>query len=433
MKDKPENRTAVIKLKLGACLTAPTKRGVADLHEAARLFNIAQNVMIRHWEKWCENNQNAFDMPGHPGCKMQLPNGFSNVLYHQARAVVPQLASNIINGAPKNILGKKQLLKKFPRIKGGCAVRVWQAVLWNEAARPCFRGSGFYVTNKSVLSYGDDHATVTIPVWSKQAGRKNTSHTFRIETRQLPRGLKNIVRKVSTGEGDWKFCDSEMVYHPSKKRRGKGDWFLHLCYQRPPINERHNPDRVATVTLLGKDEPAPFEVSTEGTFPWKIPRIPTAMVEAFRRLESRRLAMRNKYRDAGSGVKGHGRARIEGAIRPVSRAVKAIMERFVKLVVSRAIEYCRRYDCGTLVFVPPRTREKSAGWLAQHGVDWDWTRFQSLLSHRCWLFGIAMVNEPPASGVVVQGGPGDARKAQPVGGGRIRKGGPVKSAARKRK
>lgn len=57
MKKKPVVQcTGSIDIPLGACLTMPTKRLIADLREIARLCNVAKNAMIKFWLRWHEDN-----------------------------------------------------------------------------------------------------------------------------------------------------------------------------------------------------------------------------------------------------------------------------------------------------------------------------------------------------------------------------------------
>lgn len=405
MLDKTENRTAVLKIKLGASLTGPTKRLVADLHQAAGLFNVARNRMVRFWERYCEDHPEVL-----ADGKLNLPKGFTTQLYHAGREAAPALSSIIVAAASNTILGA-HLLKRTPWNHRGLCKRVWQAVLGNEIARPCFRECGLAAPNKTTkLSLGADHATLTFALWSKQASRKHTQGSCRLAMRLLPGGLKAIIRRVANGENDWRLCDSELVWKEGK-RRSKGTWYYHMCYQRPPLPEKLNPERTAQLHFLSGEADKPFEVGMDTGFPWKLGDV--AVLQAkYNQLETRRLVLRHGYRDAGSGRKGHGRERIESAIRPVSRQARMLMERFSKNVVAQVIKYCRRYECGTLTWDKPHTKAKLAGWFAAKGIPFDWTRFDAQLEHRCWLYNIRIV----ASAEVVNPKPETARKSKSKGG-----------------
>jgi hypothetical protein len=51
-----ETTTGVLEMKLGFCLTAPTKRAIADLHEIANKCNLVRNGLVRYWERWREDH-----------------------------------------------------------------------------------------------------------------------------------------------------------------------------------------------------------------------------------------------------------------------------------------------------------------------------------------------------------------------------------------
>lgn len=400
MIDKPESLTAVLKIKLGKCLTGPTKRMAADLHAATQLFNAARNRMVRYWERYCEDHPEVIQLGKRPGdVLLKLPQGFSTQLYHAGRETSPKLNSIIVAQASNTILAA-HILKRTPWNHQGQARRMWQAILGNEAARPCFRECGLAAPNKTTrLDYDDHHATLTFALWSKQAGRKQTQASCRIAIGRMPRGLKNIIRRVCLGENGWKLCDSEIVWKEGR-RRGRGTWFFHMAYQRPPLAEQLRPDNVATLQSMDGTASHPFEVFKDLEFAWRLGDV-NVLQAKYQQLETRRLVMRNRYRDAGSGRKGHGRKRIEAAIRPVSRQSRDLMERFAKNVVAQAVKYCRRHDCGALVFDRPRTRQKACGWFAAKEIPFDWTRFEAQLKHRCHLFGIRLL---ASADVVALGG-----------------------------
>ena len=420
--EKPEVRKVVLKLKLGSCLTSPTKRGAADLHEAALLYNRAQTAMVRHWERHCEATLGTVEtihckgipngrlnpktgkrtapsppreirvlvMPTEIVEQYELPPKFTTELYHVGRLLAPRLSPSSLSLASNTILGA-HVNKRTPWNHRGKARRAWQAILAGEAVRPCFREKAIGVANKTTtLLYEANKATLTFALWSNQSGRKVLSPTWRIETRQLPRGLRKIVRQVATKQ--WKLCDSELVWHAPRSRRGRGYWAFHMCYERPPYKEKHDAKRIATLKLLGGEGERPFEVAGPDCFPWKVSDT-RALLVTYRHLEAVRLARRSKYRDAGSGSKGHGRGRIEETIAPVSRAAKALMERYSKACVAEIVRYCIRHDCGTLVFDSPRTKQKAAGWFAQREIPFDWTQFCSRLKYRAWLRGIRVVKD----------------------------------------
>lgn len=397
--DKPESNAVVIKLRLGACLTGPTKRLAADLHEAAQLYNVARNAIVRAWER------NAEAKPADAKFSESWP---ANA-YQEAWHTVPTLARKIVSAATQEVSAK--LRARTPYNHPGKARYVWQAMLAFETSRPCYRGKELPVPCQDAkLCLNDSGYTLKFPVWSEASGRQKLSHTCRIPTHRLPPGYKrhllNIVNR------DWKLCDSKLHWHEPKSRRGKGHWAIHLVYLRPqePLKGLDK-TRVAKLTLQGGDGKAPFEIATDGAFPWSVGAA-KVMQSEFSRLETRRLAMRARHRDKSSGRRGHGRQRVEESIRPTTRAVKELAHRMQWHAVSEILKFCERYQCGTVEWSDPSMGQRANCWLSKNGVQWDWTGFQSRLKHKLWVNGVDLCERP-----------GDAPKA----GGRSRKAKTVKA------
>jgi hypothetical protein len=98
--------------------------------------------------------------------------------------------------------------------------------------------------------------------------------------------------------------------------------------------------------------------------------------------------MRHRHRDGSSGRRGHGRQRVELAIRPVSRAVDKLLHRVQWRVVAKVIEYCIRENCGAVEWSDPSMRQRARSWFASRKLPWDWTGFASRLTHKLWVNGI---------------------------------------------
>lgn len=365
--------------------------------------------MIRYWERWCEDNLFGTKDILIKGKKnlvtgeaprprtitvrtplvpdtYQLPRGFSTELYHAGCAVAPQLAANIIAMVSQGMMSNVN--KRVPFGHNGTARRVWQAILGNEMSRPCFRQNEISLPNNSMeFKLSDSGYTVTFPLWSKAAGRKHSRHTCRLESKHLTKGYKSVLLKIAAGE--WKLCDSALHWHEPKSRGKKGHWAIHLCYQRPQEKLTNlDPKQVAVLSLMGKDAEKPFEISTPGVFkPWKLGDVKVYLNE-LSRLETRRLEMRHRHRDKSSGRRGHGRKRVEGAIRPVTRKIKNLMGRFQWRMVSEIVRFCAQYGCGVVEFSEPSMGKRANCWFSVGGRQWDWTGFLSRLKHKLWLNGI---------------------------------------------
>lgn len=443
-KQVPETRTAVLKLRFGDCRTCPTKRMVADLHRASALFNTSRNAMIRYWERWCEDN--VFTrrdvrikgktvtvkdddgkvlrvIPPQPRDiavreafvpdNYQLPKGFSTELYHAGRVAAGDLlAPNAVAAASNEILSFVN--KTLPYAPGRRHRRVWQAILGSECSRPEFRATDFVVPNQNAkLTLKDDGYHFTFPVWSSQAGRKNTSYACRLATRRLTAGYKAILFNVANGT--YKLCDSELIFHEGTRQK-PGFWALHLCYQRPQEPLGLDKSRVATFVPQKGEAEQPFEITCADAFPSQIGDA-FVLQHEYRRLDDRRFHMRKTHRNRTSGRRGHGRQRIESAVRPVTRAVRQLMHRFSWHVVSEVVRYCVRHNCGTVLYDEPAVQARAGLWFAKHDIPYDWTGLVNRLKHKLWLADIELRESTAAERRSRESGSGE-RKA----GGRSRDG-----------
>ncbi len=238
------------------------------------------------------------------------------------------------------------------------------------------------------LSLTDSGYTISFPVWSMASGREHRKLLVRIPTRRMTEGYKKILLNVV--KGDWKLCDSKLHFHEPKSRQKKGHWAIHLVYDRKQeplagIDKK----RVAKVSLQDKKADKPFEVSTDGTFPWKLGDV-AVYLGVISRLETRRIEMRVRHKDKGSGRRGHGRGRTEKAIRPITRKARNIARLFQWRIVSEIVRFCERYACGVVEFTEPTAGKKLASWFGLAGRPWDWTGFMSRLKHKLWVNGIEL-------------------------------------------
>lgn len=389
---KPETTTCVLKLRLGCCLTGPTKRLAADLHAVARMFNQARNAVVRLWEREAETSEDRthFSMPASA--------------YAASSAAAPLLARKLCATATQEVA--KKLRSKVPWNHPGLARYQWQAILAFETSRPAWRGLDIAVPCQDArLTHSPSGYTLRFPLWSKQAGRKNCFVVCRLPSARLPPGLRRVLQQVSSGE--WKLCDSKLIFHEPKSRGKKGHWAYHMAYERPQECLDLDKSRTAVLTLqTGGGAARPFEVVGPDAFPWTVGDAAVLLGE-YRRLDERRLQMRARHRDRTEGKRGHGRQRAELAVRPITRAVQQLMHRFSWRVVAKVIEYCVRYNCGRVEWREPGVRVRDRYWFAAKAIPFDFTGFLGRLKHKLWVNGIVL-----ASGEVVDQTPAAARVPQ---------------------
>ncbi len=456
-KSAVETTMGVMEMKLGFCLTAPTKRAIADLHEIAAQCNVVRNGITRHWERWREDNpewkpEQRRDRKGeakvarkmtvekpwkvkqvkdmlvkneatenengevlykdkviakfndaaileHPALSQDL----ENELYHRGTSLAPNLGCSIIAQLRSEVLDR--LKTRMPYNHPGKSEYRWEGIVNYECARDCYRAISIPAPNSiSVIGYeglisrdvskgvtarlqklAQSNAIVRLQLFSRESGRENLDHVFWIESRQLPRGKKAILRKVVSGE--WKHCDSKVVY----KRDG---WYFQMTYKQPQKSLQLNPQNVATLVMNPSSATNPLSirfVTDRGrTITWQLGDANVLMAE-YKRLETRRMALQTRYKTASSGRKGHGRKRAYRSQKPITRKLNDLQEVFTNYVVASIIKFCTKYDCGTLIYREPSLFLRDFSWFAKNGkITYNWTSLANKLKHKTWINGIEL-------------------------------------------
>lgn len=415
-KDPVIDGTGVLKVKLGACLSGPTKRMLADLAEVAAELNRARNLMVRTWERWREDHPDW--VPGTVKTKRGkdhketpfISYDAHERMYELARERFGRVAGTLTSTARNEVIDR--LKSRLPYDHAGASRFRWEGVLACEVARDCYRGQSIPVPNNSaVLCYegdcsrdlspgimarvrqcGQSAAVLRFPLWSESAGRSVVDVICRLEVRQMSGGNREVLRKVARGE--WKFKDSEVVCRDGK-------WFLHLTYQQPRQDLGLPKERPAVLELYPADALKPMKVScaAEGDgrpFLWSLGKAATLEAE-HRRLDVRRRVLRDRYRGAGAN-RGHGKAKFFAKLRPATREVGYTDRKFSEDLVSEAVKFCVRFRCGTLVYREPTMPLRQSSWFGARKINFDWTAFLTRLRHKCWLYGIELKVERMGTG-----------------------------------
>lgn len=454
--------TSVLKIKIGACLTGPTRRLLADLKDTARTCNRARNAMVQSWLRWRwehpdwtppvrtnedgtpklrRNGQPILDQPAAPRVvthegqlgefiKVKLPGrkklvnqrvgdkaigvSFGTYLYHAGRAVTPNLSTSVCVQLSKDVWGR--LTDDLPYNHGGEAQERWEGILKHEVNPDTYRTTAIPVMNNNagicylghatqgvakisrpvsvrVQHCGKSSAVLVFPMFSESSGREWKEAIVRLEVRQLSKGNRLVMLRIA--RGDWKLCDSEIVYREkSKGGRKRGDWFFMMTYEQPEQDLGLDVKRTATLNLLSSNASHPMQIAAEDAFPWTLGDVGT-FTQSWERLENRRLGMRSDYSVGGPGSKGHGRARYERDINPVTRGARNIAEKFSQGVIAQILKYCIRNNCGRIVYREPTGPLRLASWFSARNVSvpFDWSRFRPNLEHKCKLHKITLVVE----------------------------------------
>ena len=384
--------TGVLSVKLGSCVTMPSKRFYVLLDGIAQDCNRIRNAVARGWLRWREDNPDwepaqrrvrdgspkvkADGTPvlEHPMISQDVEKG----LFHVYKTVAPRVSSNLASGCWSEVLG--DLKDRVPYNHDGPSRFRWQAVLNSEVQLSTYRGLVLPCAKKdSVIVATDDELTLEFPVLSKASGFKVIRHKVRLvghKSHGLSKGNQRLLQRIA--RGDVKRCDSTIT----KKDK---DWYLRLVYDVPVTNHHLDPGKVATITPL-RDNRRPFEVKTVNGGRWLVGD-GVAMKAACDRINMRRKAIRHRYRDgAGSG---HGKRQFFRALRPLSRAVIDEQDRFVKSLAAEIVKFCVQNDCGSVIYREPTMPLRKLLWFDTHGVPFDWTKFASFLAFKLQCHGIA--------------------------------------------
>lgn len=426
-----DSGVGLLEVRLGACLSSPSRRMVADLDDTAQQCMTIRNAALRWWQRWREDNPTW-----EPVKKELLPSEVSNLMRAAMVSAHPGVGSSIVTQCIGNVTDN--LLSRMPWNHHGKARYRWQAILWHEVNASTFQEQVIPLHNSTlrlcyvgemagaqkgpvatqVLECGQSSAVAAFQLFSKNSGRDSTNVIARIEARQLTPGNRLVLRRVALGE--WKMRDSSIVYKEGKARgkqrrkaKHNGAWFLQLCYHQPRVLFGLNKDRVATLDPQLPSGSRPFIIRAGGSTRF-LSRATPMMVAETHRLAVRRAHLRKRYPVRGHGPRGHGRQRFERDNRPLTRAIRDLAERFIDGMVAEVVQFCKDQDCGTVCYYEPAVQSRTRYWFAGHDVYFDWTSFWTKLQQKCWHHGIELNKERKKRGDSPGGAAVPVAPASPV-------------------
>lgn len=68
--------------------------------------------------------------------------------------------------------------------------------------------------------------------------------------------------------------------------------------------------------------------------------------------------------------------------------------RFVYTMIREVIRFCRRFNCGALVYREPTDWLRQHGWFAKHGAPMSWTKLAACLQFKLERVGITLETVP---------------------------------------
>jgi hypothetical protein len=402
--------TLVIELKLGSAISMPTHRLNALLTQTALDCDRARNAAVRFWERWREDNPDwkpeqrrtrdgspKAHADGRPVLESEMiSQAAEHEMYYAARRAATNVNASVITSCRGQVLDA--LKARTPYNHEGTAQFVWQAILANELARPCYRGGTIPVPNntaglvysgaaskkasKAAIEAGQDQAILQFALLSKDSGYHCLSPIVRLHVRELSAGTRRILKAIAEGRDGYAFCDSSIV------NKGKF-WSFQLVAKVPTKDAGLTPSREAILFPQPGDQRRPFvlEMPDNG-------RRYIGNGDVLKRIRQqqviRRKTLQARYREGVAP--GHGKGRFFERLRPHSRQWPLVESMFTKMAVADIVKSCLRNDCGTVVYREPTmpVREHRRMWFAEHGIPFDWTRFEAQLIHACEKVGISV-------------------------------------------
>lgn len=370
---------SITQLKLKLTPTDEQREVLASVAvECRKARNVgAENWLLRQRGFPESEKQSRPGRPGKDGKARAL--GESTKIYHALRPATPSLNSQLHSSLAQQVatfLSSK--LDWRDRVADDTMFKRKEAILAYLARPPFFTAVEIPVPNKLLHVTFVETLEFVFPWGSpeQQPLRLNVS------TKELSLGHKKILRDIATGER--KLADSRIV-----ERNGEYFWHLPVAFE----TEQANPDVQATLFPVLPDDANlrgnPFELKRpDGRRPWFIGDGWYLLAQT-QRLTKLKKAIGWRYRQRMGA--GHGRKKIDSAVRKRSQQLANMVAEVRRRAIADVVRQCVRCGVGELVYRKPSLPLREHSWFAKHGLEWDWTRFQSDLINAAARKGIAVV------------------------------------------
>jgi hypothetical protein len=307
-----ETTTGVLEMKLGFCLTSPTKRAVADLHDVAQKCNIVRNGITRHWERWREDHpdwkpEQRRDRKGeakvarkmtvekpwrvkqvkdlltkneaiendkgevlykdkviakfddapvleHPAYSQDL----ENALYHRGTELAPEVGCSIVAQLRSEVLDR--LKTRMPYNHPGEAEYRWEGILKYECARDCYRAISIPAPNSITVVGYEGLISRDISKGLSERLRKlaQSNAIVRLQLFSRESGRANLdhvfwieARQLPRGKKAIlrKVVSGEWKLCDSKVVYKRDGWYYQMTYKQPQKSLNLNKNNVATLVM----------------------------------------------------------------------------------------------------------------------------------------------------------------------------------------
>lgn len=356
-----------------------------ELERVAILCRRAKNAAVEDW---------LLRQRGKPATRKQAGKGRngkglhpSTQLYHAITAAVPEIGSStataLASAVWSNLNAKLDWRERVNGNGDGKVPKRADAILDYKARPPWTTETAIPAPNKyTSLSFEDD-LTITVTHVTDPKSRWD----LRVSLKGMPTGIKRLLRQIATGEA--KLADSQIVKRTI--RNGKDAWFFFLSCA---MEAKSQPCEDVVATLCpqlpsdsGKQSDRPFKMDLPKGGCWYVGDGRYLLAQTMRLIGLRKM-IGYRYRQ-GNGA-GHGRQKIDRAVRLRVQQLKNVRDEFRRRLINGIIRQCERHQVGTLVYREPTGPVKDRCWFARNDLEFDWTRFVSDLKNAAARRGIAV-------------------------------------------
>lgn len=354
----------------------------APLIAAAEQCRLARNAGLENWllrqrgMPESEKQGKISPRPDKDGNPRALSE--STKLYHAMTAVADSVNTNVISALAAEVntaLGTKVDWRK--QGEGKTRKRA-NAILDYEDRPPFYTSLQIPILrSQSAVIIEEGAARVEAKVI------KGEVLTLPLSVRGMTAGQLAILQSLASGER--RQPDSKLMYKSQKNA-----WYLHVPIQFE--TERRSDIEVEVYPVLGRPEGRANDNFLRVHLPdgkrWTVGHGAYLLAQTARLIGLRKQIGWRYARGEGAG---HGRQKIDAAVRKRRKQQQDIVKEVCNRAVTDVLRQCDRCGAGVIVYRRPSLPLRTRSWFAAVGLDWDWTSFESRLKNVAARRGVELV------------------------------------------
>jgi hypothetical protein len=304
----------------------------------------------------------------------------STKLYHAVTAAVPTLSADIATCLANKLWSNLNAKLDWRRRDGKPRKRM-DAILDYEDRPPWNTSDMIPAPNKNVTIQFGDELRLTL----RNVMRGEAPLCMDISLKGMPTGKKRIIRECMDGER--KLSDSQIV--KKQLRNGSTAWFFYFCtaQESEPLDDSVSVTLTPLVNGAASKTDRPFRVIFPSGGYWNVGDGRYLWAQT-KRLDG--LAKHVGYRYRNGNGPGHGRKKVDKAVRRRRGQLRNIRDEFRRRCITDIIRQCERQKAGTIVYREPTLPVRTKTWFAAAELEFDWTRFLGDLKNSAARRGITV-------------------------------------------